>query len=792
MRKEFKEGSHTIVTRIELIESLIQQKKFKEALAEIRDLETQKQIEDFSLEYGLVRHLLSIAFQGLGRYKEALCESQKAFDILRNTTENRKVAQIHFMRGIIYSDLGDLRNSESEFRDAIANYRREGDKKEIIDTYNELARICFTKSEYDKAIECLNECTTYCDQIRDRRRKAKVSANLARICILTGNWKLAETNLLIATKTHEEIGNKVSFCNGLLSLGYIYSLQRDFRKANKHYEQALKTIFDNNYTREFAIYHEYAGELEFAQGNYEGAKNHYLDAIAIGGQIAPESGIISQTYRLLAELQIAEKQYDEALSSCEKALKVATSLDEKIEIGAIHRALGQIYIAKREKDKARDNFGGSISTLEQIEAKFELGKTYLEAGKSNSFDFFDRVQYLGRAKDLFEELDSEYHEGLVQLAVSKLFFENEEHEKALLFLSDAEKIFKELKEDEELSSTLSFRRILEKASGKFESAIDVKSRYAFSNIITQNQKMQKIIEETKKVKDSELTILLEGETGTGKDLLAKTVHYESKRKNKKFVVAQCSAIPETLLENALFGHVKGAYTGASESSLGLFQEATGGTLYLDEIAEIPLSTQVKLLRAIEEKEITRIGETKSKKIDVRIVSSTSRNLGERVSKGLFREDLYFRLNALSFRLPPLRERKEDIRLLIKYFMKQNRFDEVDLKVLDDAEFVETISGYDWPGNVRELKNEIEKLATLAIMNDGMNLNLLRERTSRLSDKKEKPSLYDLVAEFEKELIIKALKENDWVITKAAEALKLHEASLRTKLKKYGIKKPEMS
>jgi transcriptional regulator with PAS, ATPase and Fis domain len=287
----------------------------------------------------------------------------------------------------------------------------------------------------------------------------------------------------------------------------------------------------------------------------------------------------------------------------------------------------------------------------------------------------------------------------------------------------------------------------------------------------------------------DLTILLEGETGTGKDLLAKAIHYESRRKNKKFVVAQCSAIPETLLENALFGHVKGAYTGATESNVGLFQEAAGGTLYLDEIAEIPLSTQVKLLRAIEEKEITRIGETKPKKIDVRIISSTSRNLAERVSKGLFRQDLYFRLNALNFKLPPLRERKEDIRLLIKYFLKENGLSEDDLKVMEDPELIERVLGYDWPGNVRELKHEIEKLAISVANDETFTPQLLSERIIKLKNgecAKSTSSLYDEIAEFEKKKIIQVLEQTNYVKAKAAESLGIPISSLKSKIKKYGI------
>jgi len=789
MKSRDKDLAKEIDLKFELLENLLQQKRFKEALAEVRDLELTQKFDESSTDFGRFCYYSAEVFRKLGDYQTALSKANKAFDIFKNTNENKRIAQIKYTLGNIHIALGDLKTAQEDLHDSLATYKRIDDDRGKITVLFMLSNVSFQQAHYQMAIEYLLDSIKLCDKIGEKQIKARGLGNLGTIHLRMGNWQLAKKNLLLNIKINEESNDWLNLCKGSLSLGYMYSQQRDFKKAKKYYEKALKLIYDNNYMREMAIYYEYYAELAFAQGNYFLAKDHCKNGIKIGEEIAPAGDIVSQTYQLLAEVQIAEKQYDEALSSCEKALKVAESLGEKIEIGAIHRAFGQIYTAKKEKEKAKENFEKSISILEQIGARFELGKAYLEAGKSTCFDFFDRVQYLGRAKDIFKELDSGYHEGLVQRAISELFFEHEEYEKALLFLNDAEKMFKELKEEKELSSVLSFRRILEKASGKFESAIDVKSRYTFSDIITHDQKMQKIIEEAKMVKDSELTILLEGETGTGKDLLAKTIHYESKRKNKKFVVAQCSAIPETLLENALFGHIKGAYTGANESSVGLFEEAAGGTLYLDEIAEIPLSTQVKLLRAIEEKEITRIGETKPKRIDVRIIASTSRNLTERVSQGLFRQDLYFRLNALSFKLLPLRERKEDIRLLIEYFLQENGFGEEELKVVNDVQFIETILGYDWPGNVRELKNEIEKLATLALMNDGINLNLLKERISELSDKKEKPSLYDELAEFEKKKIMKALEQSGWIQREAARVLGIPEASLRQKIKRYNIKKP---
>jgi transcriptional regulator with PAS, ATPase and Fis domain len=332
---------------------------------------------------------------------------------------------------------------------------------------------------------------------------------------------------------------------------------------------------------------------------------------------------------------------------------------------------------------------------------------------------------------------------------------------------------------------------LNKVFGDLERSPDSKSKCTFSGIITQNHEMQAIIEQIGRVKDSDLTILLQGETGTGKDKLAKAIHYQSRRKDKDFIAVQCSAIPEDLLENALFGHRKGAYTGASENSPGFFEQADGGTLYLDEIADIRLSTQVKLLRFIEEKEITRLGETKPRKIDVRIIASTCCDLSERISQGLFRKDLYYRLNVLPFKLPPLRERKEDIPLLVKYFLNGNGSGEEVPKALESAEFIEKLLSWDWPGNVRDLKNEIERLAVLADVNNGINPPWLQGSTTsspfdRASEPATEGPLEEQVAEFVEKKIVRALEQAEGNKSLAARILGCPETTLRNKLKKYKI------
>jgi two-component system response regulator PilR (NtrC family) len=319
---------------------------------------------------------------------------------------------------------------------------------------------------------------------------------------------------------------------------------------------------------------------------------------------------------------------------------------------------------------------------------------------------------------------------------------------------------------------------------------------AFPNIITQAPEMLKILTQVQQVVDSNIAVSIEGETGTGKDILARAIHYNSSRRDQRFISVNCAALPETLLESELFGYMRGAFTGADRDKNGLFEEADGGTFFLDEIADMPLCIQAKILRVLEEKEIVRLGDTAPRKVDVRIISATNKDLKEQMGAGQFRQDLYYRLSAFSFRLPPLRERKCDIPLLASHFLEgaNKRLSAETLKALDD---------YDWPGNVRELDNEIKKLVLLTGDVEVIEADILSAKFSgpgSESGSQDIPtslytddmvfsgdySLYDFLREHEKRFIIRALREKKGVKKHAAVLLNIPESTLRLKIKDYGI------
>ena len=316
-----------------------------------------------------------------------------------------------------------------------------------------------------------------------------------------------------------------------------------------------------------------------------------------------------------------------------------------------------------------------------------------------------------------------------------------------------------------------------KKSGELETPIP--------GIIGKSKAMQEVFYIIQMVAESNANVLITGESGTGKELVARAIHNKSLRKTKPFVIVDCTTIPENLLESELFGHEKGAFTGATERKTGLIELANEGTVFLDEIGELSVFLQKKLLRFLQEKEIQRIGSTQRIKVDVRVISATNQDLEKAISEGNFREDLYWRLNVVRINLPPLRERKEDIPLLVNNFL--NKFSKENNKPIPqlEPEVMDVLINYDWPGNIRELANVIERAVVLS----PSGLISIKHLPRRLQEKNQwsmiRENTFNLL-EIEKTLILRALNSTGWNQTKAAEILGISRKQLRTKMKHHGF------
>ena len=965
--------------RIELIEFLAAEKDFKSAQAELEKL---KKGNDSSFnQSGEVYYLEGLILHGLARYREAQEKGESAYKILKNTSNNKRIAQVQLLLGNIFVATGDLKNAGEKLQDAIASFRRVEDEKGMAETYNKLAQVFFIQAEFDRAIEALGAASDHAQKTpHGSGMISRISGNLGRIHLLLGEWDKATRRLQESIQQNEPAKNELSMCRNLLSLGYAAVQQRNFEEAEGFYRKAYSLIQKLDLKRELAIYHEYQAEMALERKYFDSAYQSVSQAIQIGEEIAPNSSLLCQSYRILTQIHLATQKLHLAENYCQRSWELARSLNERMEEGILYRIWAQIAREKNNKKLARERFEQSLNLLERIGCRFELARTYLYAGDAEVFDSQITFEYLKKAQNLFKELFSEktgeydYYEGLCQLALAKAHLQTADFDGSIDSLNQAELRLGRIKtenltdKEEILQVINSYRQEVEKKAAERSLSLDnqynvvrrflsevesaesnathptskedevnrnlmllakkiqadrgfivlkngenqfspplfsfnltaeemeklhlsfsrlngeltslreplyltsgqnrtifeiekdvtsllviplktgeeikgllyldreknglsanpfrldelnlavafaeivalkvaeienrklgeenlrlkeqLKDKSAFSNIITQNGDMMEILWKLHQVKDTNLSILLEGETGTGKDQVAKAIHYNSNRKNKNFVVVNCAAFPETLLENELFGHKRGAYTGASQDKDGFIQEADGGTLYLDEIAEINPATQIKLLRVLEEKEYTRLGDTKPRKVDIRIISATSLKIKEQIEKGQFRKDLFFRLNTIHATLPPLRKRKEDIPLLVNQFVKIHTAAGTDKLPQPSHAIMELFSNYDWPGNIRELENEVKRLVAIKDGEAVVAADLLSEKFGMDEEADIKNlSLYERVAAWEKQFILKALIENNWVKKTAAFSLGIPESSLRFKIKQLKIKTP---
>ena len=319
---------------------------------------------------------------------------------------------------------------------------------------------------------------------------------------------------------------------------------------------------------------------------------------------------------------------------------------------------------------------------------------------------------------------------------------------------------------------------------------EIQEKFSLENIVGKSKKLLEVFETIDRVAATDKTVLIQGESGTGKELIAKAIHNKSLRKDKRLVTVNCAALTDTLVTSELFGHSKGAFTGATESSSGRFELAHGGTLFLDEIGETSPLLQKTLLRVLQEKEFEKVGSGKTIKVDVRIICSTNRDLKEEVEKGHFRKDLYYRLSVVPISLPPLIERKPDIPLLINHSLK--KYEEKGEPITILHEIIEHLQGYTWPGNVRELENIVQQMMVFC-KNQTITLadlppHILIKDIKAMDVSKENVSLPKVIEEMEKDYIIEALKKTNWHRENAASLLGITRKMLGDRINKYDLKK----
>jgi len=538
--------------------------------------------------------------------------------------------------------------------------------------YTAFQRAFFDQADsfYTKALECY----------REARSDGQLAATYHMMGILayrTGRYAAAVDLISAAEKYFKKVSNSVGLAESHIARGRVKMYLGDLAAASQQMKSAYNLAEQCGYKRGMALAAEFLGEISFLERDYSHSQDCLVEAERMALEISPSGDIAVEVYRRLGDLYLATARIDEASDSLFKALEMAKHLKDDYELGCILRALGMVEAERGNKEFARSYFNEAISTLKVIKESFELARTYRTSAEI----------YCAWASE--HGLDRESSKECLDIAraaaieASHLFDSLELQQNAMACEKLAAGLLSNFYAARELSKP---RRIEFDELWLHEGFFVARSRH-----------MNWVVSRAGSLAPSSIPVLVTGETGTGKEVVARLIHGLSRRPTGKFIAVNCAAIPESMFETELFGHRKGSFTGADRDHIGLIERASGGTLFLDEISELTGSQQAKLLRVLQESKIRRVGESKERRIDIRIISASNQNIENLLHTGKLRKDFYYRVLTASIELEPLRRRRDDVEALFTYYLMQGGYDgDVEEGVL------EYLQSYHWPGNVRQL------------------------------------------------------------------------------------------
>ncbi|MCX6826651.1 MAG: sigma 54-interacting transcriptional regulator [candidate division Zixibacteria bacterium] len=696
------------------------------------------------IENGIAMRLGAQAYSSSGNPAKALPLIRAAIGILSQmASETCEVGECYLVLGNILREMGTYEEAEKAFRDAESLFRRNDAYAKAGDALNLIAGILVRRGALDEALGYLIEAVEFAKKDSQKRKLAYLFGNIGRIYTLLGKLTAAEEHIRLNIELSMEFSDELELARAYLALGHLHIQQNRFDAAEDALNHALDYIRRNRLEKEEVHYLIYSGELAIKSERYEMAERMLNNAAVISRKISPRTFLAALPIRHLAELYAKQGNYKKALILVRLALPMMERLKDRPEIGALHRIQAVCYEQLGQSDKARESYRRSIEILEEHKIKSELADSFAAMGESALFDTGWRIVYLCHAEEIYSGCGITIKVLEMQRKISQM-------EVAVRPLS------------------------LELSPTPRDNAFP-----------TKNAAMIKIISQLHLLRNTDLPILLTGETGTGKDFLARYFHSMA-RPQGPFVAVNCAAVPESLMESELFGYQKGAFTGADNNKQGLFMAANNGVLLLDEIGELPLTLQAKLLRVLETKKLRPLGTAKEIELNTILIAATNRDLREMLKSNTFRLDLYYRLAGITIELPPLRERKEDIPYLLEYFLRKNQLLGINEK--PEADMARQFMGYSWPGNIRQLENKIRQLSVLSFMTRNDSLSELARNFFEDKREAETNSLFEKVEQFEKQLLLEALTVSGGNKSEAARFLAIHESTLRAKMKRYNLEK----
>lgn len=727
------------------LKGLLHRKDFSEA---VRYFESMKNsLDDKSdTERASFFCLGSRAYIGIGNPNRALGLVRSGIAILsKEVGDKSELGQAYMTLGDTLRELGFYDEAEHAFRDAESIFRRDDNISEAGDALNRLAGIFYRKSNFKSSLKCLLGAIEFTRKENNQKKMAYLFGNIGRIYGFLGQFDKAEEYIRFNIDLSCKLKDGIEQTRAILSLAYLDIQRYRFDDASQNLEEALLKIDKYNLTKEKVIYLTYQGELSLKQERFDLSEKFLNDAAAAGYKVAPESYLAVRPQRWLAELHSARGDYRKAMSIANKTLIAMKKLGSTAEIGALLKIRAVCQEKLDQTKKAVKSYLESIQILEHDRIKIELAAALSSAGNSELFEADKKTMFLCRAEDIYADIGSSVMVNRLRRKISAISTQGSQ------------------------PSTIS--------AGKAD------DNQATSNFTTRNKRMKMIISQLQLLKASDLPILITGETGVGKDFMARQFHALA-RPEGPYIPVNCAAIPDSLLESELFGYNKGAFTGAETNRHGLFRAAEKGVLLLDEIGDLPLALQAKLLSILETRKLRPLGSTEEIELDIRIIAATNRDLSKMVAAGSFRQDLYYRLAGITIELPPLRERKEDIPHLLRFFMRKAGL--LKENEIPEDELTYQFVNYDWPGNIRQMENKISRLAAmLSITKEGSLVELARSFfEEKIED--ETKTLFEKVEAFEKKLLMEALVSTDGNKSQAARMLSIHESTFRAKMKRYSL------
>jgi two-component system response regulator HydG len=607
----------------------------------------------------------------LERLDDARDEAKRALEIADADSDLALSALALNTLGRVLYRKGDMLEARDLYEQALALFRRLGDDANSAYVRNNLGLIHKNLCEWDSAIAHLDAALELHRRVGRFPATGNTLKNLGIVYQKSGEWERALECYVQAEQVFQQMADGVQLARIGIAIGNIARLKREFESAGTLLEAALNRSRIHGAGREEVLALEFLGELEADREQHGPAIERYQRALSLAERIAPEGDLIVELERRRAESLAALGRLDEAGRACERARRLARSTDDRLEYALTHRVSGAIAQTAGRRAEAIQCFTTAVHLLGECRERFELGRTLFQLARVVT-EPREARRHLYRANAVFAELSATW------------WLEQTDRELESLVAGQPQ-----------LAPTTPVSLL-----GR---------RHRAPSLVACSTAMQRVETLACRAAATELSVLITGETGTGKELIARTIHGLSSRVGRPFLAVNCGALRADLALSQLFGHRKGAFTGAHAEGVGLVEAAHGGTLFLDEAGELPHDVQVTLLRFLESGEYLRLGETKVRRADVRLIAATNRELRTGEGERLFRRDLLFRLNEIEIRVPALRERSEDVIPLARHFLAFYGGLEGPRLSLD-AEAV--LRSYGWPGNVRELENVMKRVAAL--------------------------------------------------------------------------------